>query len=395
MRNRGLKWREDRSISAEQHIAILISGLSAGGAERVIAILARHWAEQGRRLSIISFDKVDDPVYHALPPEVTLHRLGGKVGVGYRGNLKRLFRLRQKLDELQPDILISFLTKNNLLASLACVGRSTILVCSERNNPERQKLSPVWNVALKLGYRRADRIVCQTEAVKRCFPQAVQDRLVLIYNPIIGFERSMDADDRKMLCAVGRLTPQKGFDLLINAFAMIAARHPDWNLTIWGNGEIRARLERQVSDLGLVDRIALPGNSVAPGAWARDATIFVQASLYEGFGNALAEALASGLPVVATNCDFGPAEMITNGRDGLLVENENVPELAEAMSRMISDKKLRKRCGTSAKRSAQRFHTVNILGQWDHLIETITRHQGGANVRDRSSDGLAVQNEPA
>lgn len=381
-------------VSARKHIAILISGLGAGGAERVIAILARHWANQGHRLSIITFDKVGDPVYHSLPPEVTLHRLGGMVGVGYRGNLKRVFRLRQALGQLDPDVLISFLTKNNALASLACLGRPTRLVCSERNNPERQKSSAIWNLILKLAYRRADAIVCQTNAVKRCFPRAVQDRLVMIYNPIIGFERSAVSHDGKMLCAVGRLTPQKGFDLLIAAFARIADRHPDWNLTIWGNGQSRAQLEKQVRDLGLAERIALPGNSHGPGEWARDATIFVQASLYEGFANALAEALASGLPVVATNCDFGPAEMVTHGRDGLLVENENVPELAEAMSRMISDKNLRGSCGAMAKRSAARFHTANILVQWDELIATVAAPASGAKLNAPSNPELTVQNKP-
>lgn len=379
-------------MSAQKHIAILITALGAGGAERVIALLARHWVGRGHRISIITFDKVDDPIYHDLPPEVELHRLGALVGVGYRGNMKKVLRLRETLGQIQPDMLVSFLTKNNLLAAIACLGRSTPLVCSERNNPERQGASKLWNLLLTIGYRRAQFIVCQTNAVKRCFPQAVRDRLVVIYNPILGFERAADADANKMLCAVGRLTPQKGFTDLINAFARIADRHPDWNLTIWGNGEIRARLEKQVERLGLAERILLPGTTRKPGEWARDASIFVQASHYEGFGNALAEALASGLPAVATNCDFGPSDMICSGHDGLLVGVGDVPALAEAMSRMISDPELRAACSAAASASAKRFEPAAILTSWDELLEAAT---GGAIPAAHGRplpQGLAAEN---
>lgn len=364
--------RDDRSVSAQKHIAILITALGAGGAERVIALLARHWVDRGHRLSIITFDREEDPIYHDLPPEVELHRLGAKVGIGYRGNAKKVLRLRETLGQIEPDMLVSFLTKNNLLAAIACLGRSTPLVCSERNNPERQGASKVWNLLLKIGYRRANFIVCQTNAVKRVFPRAVRNRLVVIYNPIRGFERAADADTSKRLCAVGRLTPQKGFPDLIDAFARIADRHPDWSLTIWGNGEIRARLEKQVESLGLTDRISLPGTTRRPGQWARDASIFVQASHYEGFGNALAEALASGMPAVATNCDFGPSDMIESGHDGLLVGVGDVPALAEAMSRMISDPALRASCSAAARVSAQRFEPATILSSWDDLLTAAT-----------------------
>lgn len=379
-------------MSAQKHIAILITALGAGGAERVIAMLARHWVDMGHRVSIITFDKVGDPIYHSLPPEVELHRLGAKVATGYRGNAKRLLRLREALGQIKPDVLVSFLTKNNLLAALACLGRSTPLVCSERNNPERQGGSKLWNLLLKVGYSRAKFIVCQTNAIKRCFPRAVRDRLVVIYNPITGFERDADADANKKLCAVGRLTPQKGFTHLIDAFARIADRHPDWNLTIWGNGEIRAKLEQQVQRLDLGERISLPGTTERPGDWARDASIFVQSALYEGFGNALGEALASGLPVVATNCDFGPAEMIRQGEDGLLVPVGNVPALAEAVSRMISDRNLRDSCSAAAKISAKKFDPAVILTLWDDLLDAATGGRNAAADSGLPASGLAVEN---
>ncbi len=360
-------------MSAQKHIAILITALGAGGAERVIAMLAHHWVDRGHRVSIITFDRADDPVYHPLPAQVTLWRLGAQVSVGYRGNARRLLRLRETLGQIRPDVLVSFLTKNNLLAALACLGTPTPLICSERNNPERQDANRLWNLLLKVGYRRADFIVCQTNAIRRCFPRSVRDRLVVIYNPIAGFDRDPDADDARTLCAVGRLTPQKGFPHLIDAFAKVADRHPEWNLTIWGNGEIRAALEQQVEQMGLGGRISLPGTTEQPGDWARHATIFVQSSLYEGFGNALGEALASGLPVVATDCDFGPAEMIASGENGVLVPVQDADAMADAIAGLITDHALRSSYGAMAKVSMRKFEPAAILSRWDDLIEATTR----------------------
>ena len=337
-------------------------------------MLARHWSERGVRLSVITFDRADDPIYHRLPVATELHRLGARVGTGYLGNLKRTLALRTALTEAKPDVLISFLTKNNLLAALACLGRDTPLICSERNNPQRQAASPIWNLALKLAYRRANRIVCQTDAVRRCFPKAVQDRLVTIHNPIEGFARGDPGDDAKMIGAVGRLTPQKGFGLLIDAFAMIADRYPDWKLTIWGEGESRGELEANIAHLGLSQRVLLPGVTAKPGDWAKNTSLFVQSSLYEGFPNATAEALASGLPVVATNCDFGTAELIESEVDGLLVQNESVSELAQGMARMISDGALRKACEAAAEKSAKRFHPSLILKRWDDLLQAFDQN---------------------
>ena len=131
-----------------------------------------------------------------------------------------------------------------------------------------------------------------------------------------------------------------------------------------------------------------------PGDWARDATIFVQSSLYEGFGNALGEALASGLPVVATNCDFGPAEMIHDGYNGTLVENENIAEIASAMSRLIDDRPLRDRYSIAAKEAAKKFDPALILSHWDELIELVTGPPNVATMMGPPEPEFAAQNEP-
>ncbi|MBX7495805.1 glycosyltransferase family 4 protein [Qipengyuania sp. 6B39] len=368
---------------AGRHIAFLITALGAGGAERVIAILARNWIARGDSVTILTFDADSDPVYHALPQQVQLHRMGMLDAKGFRGNMRKVAALRRAVEEVAPDVLVSFLTKNNLLAALACLGTDTPLVCSERNNPERQTTHPLWNVMLRWAYRRADAIVCQTEAVRRCFPASVQDRLAVIYNPIEAFARDPDAAQSRTICAVGRLTPQKDFQTLIRAFAMIAPKHEGWSLQIWGSGELRQKLQDLIEALAMQDQITLPGNTSMPGEWARSAAFFVMSSRYEGFGNALAEAVASGMPVISTDCDFGPAEIVTEGRSGLLVPVGDERAMADAISRMIEDRDLRRRCAIEGPRQAARFRTSAVVEQWAELIEGIARRPQSRLPADR------------
>lgn len=350
-------------------IAILASGLGAGGAEQVIAQLAHHWCRDGCEVEVIAFDRPEDPVFHRLPEAVRLHRLGG--ASGFAGIAGRVAALRRVLTERRPQVIVSFLTKNNLIAALATVGTGTRLICAERNNPERQGTHPLWNLLLRLLYRRADAVVCQTEAVRRCFPAAVADRLVTIPNPVPPPDIARAASEVKRFCAVGRLTHQKGFDLLVAAFAEVAARRSDWQLDIWGEGPERAALERQIADLGLEGRVELRGLSPRPRAWVAETGIFVLSSRYEGFPNVLGEAMSAGLPVIAADCDFGPADMVENGRSGVLVENEAPAALGRAMAQLADDPAARVEMGAAAAQAMARFRPERILRQWDQVVARV------------------------
>lgn len=283
----------------------------------------------------------------------------------------RVFALRRVLAAERPAVLISFLTKNNLIAALATLGTGTRLVCAERNNPERQDAHPLWNCALGLLYRRADAIVCQTEAVRRCFPAAVRGRLVTIPNPVAPPDVLPAADEQRRICAVGRLTHQKGFDLLLQAFAAIAPRFPGWSLKVHGEGPDRAALEARIVDLRLEGRVALPGLSTVPRGWVAECDLFVLSSRYEGFPNVLGEAMAAGLPVIAADCDFGPADMVENGRSGVLVVPEDPAALGQALAEMIENPAARQRMGAAAAQAMARFAPERVLARWDQLLATV------------------------
>jgi glycosyltransferase involved in cell wall biosynthesis len=344
------------------------SGLGAGGAERVIALLARHLCQRGHTVSVITFDDSADPVYHPLPTEVSLTRLAIPARGGPLAMLHRVRALRRQLRAERPDVVMAFLTKINLLAALATLRMSARLICCERNNPERQQAHPLWNGLLRAAYHRADAIVCQTEAVKRCIPARFASRLVVIPNPITSFHDIAEPTLPKRISAVGRLTYQKGFDLLIDAFASVARHHPEWHLAIWGDGPDQAQLQRRIDLYGLRDRVQLRGNSTRPGSWIGHTDLFALSSRYEGFPNVLGEAMAAGLPIVATRCDFGPEEMLLDGESGLLVANESTTELATSLDRLMSDADLRARLGNAAEQAADRYAPRNVMKLWDDLI---------------------------
>lgn len=356
-----------------RHILFVIAGMGAGGAEKVIALIANHWVAKGWQVSILAFDDPDTPVFHPFDDRVRIHRLalptsgGGAKSMLAQG--RRILAIRRYIRQYRPDVVISMLTKINVLTLLAGIGTHQPIIVSERNNPLAQQANAAWNAALMRLYPRAAGIVMQTRASMVCLPTISGSMVRVIPNPISAPE-VVDAGSAQVLTAVGRLTHQKGFDMLIDAFAQVASRYPAWSLNIRGEGERRAALEAQVSRLGLERRVSLPGTS-RPGEWVRDGGIMILSSRYEGFPNVLGEAMAAGMPVIAFDCAFGPGEMITHGSDGLLVPSNDVEALAAAMAHVMDDPALAARLGRAARLSAARFSPEAIIGQWERLAEEL------------------------
>ncbi|UWR09352.1 glycosyltransferase family 4 protein (plasmid) [Ruegeria sp. B32] len=363
-----------------KRLAILLTGLGAGGAERVVMLLANHWVAQGHEVHIISFDAPDAPIYFDVPPTVALHRLDlSHPGLGPLRVLRRLMALRRVLVKIEPDTLISFLTKNNVLALLSTWGRSIHTVVCERNNPMRQEANSLWGRLLARLYPLADAIVMQTRASLVCLPKGVESAAFVIPNPIeTPTALPPEESEPKILVAVGRLVSQKGFDLLIDAFAPIQDEFSDWQLKIFGDGPLRDSLASRISACGGSERIFLAGQTDTPGAWIREGHAFVLSSRFEGFPNVLGEAMAAGMPVVSFDCPFGPAEMVTDGVDGLLVPDGDVEELANALRRLLSNRDFRAKLANEARKSSARFTVPRVAAQWDALLDTL-----GETKRDR------------
>lgn len=352
-----------------RRLAFVLAGLSAGGAERVLSLLSADWVERGRQVTVIAFDHDGDPIFHPLDPRVEVVRLNlPPAARNFRNVLRRILALRRALRAARPNVTVSFLTKVNVLTLLASLGTKRRVIISERNNPRVQAADPLWNRLLARLQGRAESIVMQTEASLACLTPAARARATVIGNPIAEWRDAPPPRNTRVLAAAGRLTPQKGFDLLIEAFERVAPRHPEWRLRIWGEGELRPELERMVAERGLRDRVDLPGNSKGPAEWIRGAEAFVLSSRYEGFGNVLGEAMSAGLPAVSFACDFGPGVLIRDEVDGLLVPPGDVEALAAALDRLLGDEALRDRLGGAARASVARFAPERVVARWEEVL---------------------------
>lgn len=355
------------------HVAFVLAALQAGGAERVVAEVSAGMVAKGWSVEIITFDHPDDPIYHPLDPRVACTRLAlPNQGGGVRGairSIRRATALRRILRKRKTDVVIAFLTKINVIALAAGWGLGRPIVVSERNNPLRQKAHPAWNRLTSLLYARASRIVIMSERSRQALPGASRARAAIIPNPVRP-RGLRTISSTKAFVAVGRLTQQKGFDILLEAFAAIAPSLPDWQLVIFGDGPDREALECQRARLGLQDRIFLPGATAVPGSWIDQTSIFILSSRYEGWPNALAEALAAGLPAIAFDCDFGAAEMVKDDATGVLVPAEDTDALASAMYHLALDPQRRERLGAAASKQMLCYSPDRIVSRWCDLVET-------------------------
>nr|WP_255596845.1 glycosyltransferase [Cognatishimia sp. MH4019] len=357
-------------IARPRHIVFLLSGLGAGGAEKVINLIARHRADAGDTVSVLALN--GHPVQSFFPYADPIRVRTCENEAGKTSLLGRLQWLRRTLADLRPDLVVSFLTKVNVLTLLASLNKPWPVIVSERNNPQAQPAHPLWPYLTRATLPRAQAIVMQTEAAKATLLPRAAEGAHVIGNPCtLTRARAPVGDAASRFVAVGRLADQKGFDTLIDAFAYVHQTRPDATLTIYGEGPLRDDLQSQITGLNLNAVVHLPGLSTSPGDWIDQGDSFVLSSRYEGFPNVLAEAMAAGMAAISTRCDWGPPELIADGENGLLVPTDDPQALGSAMLRVLQERALRERLATSAKASAAtRFTLSSILDQWDQVIDS-------------------------
>jgi glycosyltransferase involved in cell wall biosynthesis len=353
-------------------VVFVQSGLKAGGAEKIINLLARHRADLADEVHVLAFSGSRESSYFKYADDIAISTLSNNTNAA-----KRPFRviartkwLRQELQRIRPHVIVSFLTKTNVIALIASVGLGIPVIISERNNPGKQDAFFLWQKAIKLFAPYAAGVVVQTNEARNTISARALGKTYIIPNPNVtfpGIERTRNEGSR--IVATGRLSHQKGFDLLLEAFAILALEIPNTSLTLFGDGPERAALTAQAKTLKISDRVFFPGLTKEPGGWLSEADIFVLSSRYEGFPNVLVEALAFGLPSIAFSCPWGPSEILTHEKDGLLVEPENVNALAIAMHRLLTDERQRKKFSDAAPQAAKRFNLAEVLTKWDSVID--------------------------
>lgn len=366
-------------------LTLIIATIGAGGAERVLSHLANTWAQKGWEITLFSFDDGSEPPFYELHSLVHhiplgLNKKSRNPFVRLKNIIGRTLILRRAIIESRPNAVISFIDENNVRVLLSTIGLSIPVIVNEQNHPFCEKISFVWDLLRRWLYRRAAAVVVLTPSAIPYFSSRIQKRIKVIPNPAavqkndLPVSKANKNGNRKLLIAMGRLTEQKGFDFLLQAFAKISHKHPDWSLVIWGEGPQRAYLENMKSRLGLNGRVEFPGLTKQPYEQFAQADLFVLSSRWEGFVMVLLEAMACGLPAVSFDCPTSPREIIRDGTNGILVPPENVDALSEGMNRLMENDAERKRMASRASEILERYGMERIAGMWESVIQEVVPH---------------------
>ena len=360
---------------------MVISSLSAGGAERVLVLLARGLTALGHRVSIVTLFGTEEDFY-AVPEGV--ERVALDLGKTTRGvlekiaaNARRKSAIRAALEGIGPDAVLSFMPETNVLVLLACLGTKVPVIVTEHADPRVFRLNAAWRVLRAAAYRRAARVVSVSPGVDDYFARLPAGKRAVIPNPIPLDEiRSAQRAAAPFawphtVIGMGRLAPEKGFDVLLRAFAGSCDARPDWGLAILGEGSERARLESLAAELGVEDRVRLAGVVDDPFSVLRGADLFVLSSRSESFAIALVEAMACGLPVIATQCWSRSPGLVDDGVDGILVPRDDVDALATTMGELMDDEARRRQLADRAAESVERFDPAAISQKWGELLEEV------------------------
>ena len=348
-----------------------INSLHRGGAQRVMVQLAGRFAAAGRRVLLLtSYREADE-----YPVPAGVERLSIEdeqiIQSSVKRNLRRIRALRRLCRRERPAALIAFMAEPNFRAVLAARGLQVPVIVSVRNDPEREYAGKLFRFVGKHILPEADFCVFQTERARAWFPEKLQKKSAVIMNQVDEsfFDRPVCARPHDIV-AVGRLTAQKNHTLLIRAYAALGP--VDDRLVIFGEGEKRAELEALVRELGLEERVLLPGLSADIPQAIGGAKLFVLPSDYEGMPNALLEAMALGLACISTDCPCGgPAELIENEKNGLLVPVGDERALTAAMARLLGDDAERAALGRAARERAEAFRPEAVFRQWEACVQAV------------------------
>lgn len=347
-----------------------------GGAEQSLCVMANTWAEEGIEVEIIRLETTSDAPYYELDKRILLRDLQCVSGEG--GALQQLKQLsaalrgiRREVKRSEPDIIVSFLDWVNIVSIFAIRGLDIPIVFSERVDPRYAPTKRFWKFLRPLAYRLGDALVVLSAGCLEAFPESIRQKAAVIPNPIPETTEVFNIEKRQRIIGMGRLVPQKGFDLLIEAFVHVAAKFPEWQLVIYGEGEQRAKLEGMIEKEALQGRVQLPGVTREPRRELSESSIFVLSSRFEGFGRVLAEAMACGLAVISFDCPSGPSEILRSGKDGVLIENISSQDLAQELERLMEDSARREELGSRARERSQAFHPRRVAKEWLQLIELL------------------------
>lgn len=355
------------------HIIFYLARLNRGGTERVVVNLAEYLHEQGYQVTIATTysENVEFAVSEGIrriltaPPEEVLgnNRL--------KNFMMRFSFLRNVWRTEKPDIIISFIGKNNMMAILTSLFLKIPVLVAVRGEPTLEYYNKMLRLISKTLFILADGIILQTNRSKSFFPRYIRKKATVLPNPLnpdFMVEPYKGERDNRIVI-VGRIDENKNQKMLIDAFHLIAEEFPDTIVDIIGDGPDKEKLEAYVSSLHCDKRIRFSGPVLNVREWIYNAGVYVLVSNTEGMPNALIEAMVLGIPSIATDCPCGgPAELIQNDINGLLVPVGDEEALADALRRVLCDKQLQKHLSQNALLLREKLAPEIVNKQWEEYI---------------------------
>ncbi len=369
-----------------QQIAFFLPSFEIGGAERNTLKLLSFLDRQKYQLSLVLGQKIGGFV-DEIPKDVAVVDLYAK------GYLATFFAIKRYLATQKPDVLVSAFPHFNVicLAARQFSGAKTKIIITEhtpyslltktaRNLRNKMVAMLLLPLAIKIYYPKANAIICVSRGVKEDLEKLIAVKnATVIYNPIVDShieslaaepvqEVELFADGLPVIIAVGRLAKAKDYPTLFAALAVVLQKRPA-KLLILGQGPEEAFLKTMARKMGLQDKIHFLGFQKNPYAYLKKSHVYVLSSVQEGFGNSIVEAMACGVPVVATNCHSGPAEIIEDGKNGLLVPVQNSAALAEAILSVLENPALAGQLSQEGKNRAANFSTQASVHQYQEVFD--------------------------
>ncbi|NCD70552.1 glycosyltransferase family 4 protein [Mucilaginibacter agri] len=356
-------------------ISFLIGGMDSGGAERVISILS-NWFSARHKVNIISWNNNES--FYALNENIIHQKLDLTYNNSYRNhlafNIKRVNSLRKLLKSTKPDVLISFITPNNVLAICAAKTVGIPVIVSERGELFSADISPFWQRLRKMTYRFADALVLQTHEAKEI---AIRKHLQARRNVVIANPISVDTEPipekEKVILFAGRLSKDKSVKDLLTAFSRLINQYPDYSLWIVGEGTEKEALMTTAVEIGIVSKTVFWGTQKDVKPFYHKASIFVLPSISEGFPNVLLEAMNYKAIVVSSNCPMGPKEIIQNGVNGFLYEPGDINQLELYLNRIMSNPPELSKLTDVALKSLDKYAIDNISQEWENIINEVKK----------------------
>ena len=384
-------WRYGGLRAGDNHlrIAFVIFSLGLGGAQRVASTLINEWVQRGEEVALLTIDPCDTDFY---PIDTRVQRIALGLNTPAKhwrdsvaNNMRRVSSLRTFARSSQFDVMVSFGDKTNLLLLLATRGLKVPVIVAEHQDPRKWPIGAVGEYLRRLLYPRAGAVIVLTSELEQWARRIVKSEAVrVIPNPVgaycLGRAQPIVRGEQHCVLGMGRMVFEKGFDLLLRAFALCLKRYPDWTLRLVGQGSEQQRLRDLVAQLGIQHAVRFEPVTKEPERVLKESDLFVLSSRTEGFPMVLLEAMASGVAVVSFDCMSGPKEMIRHGIDGLLVPPEDVHALADAMTTLMGDPRKRRRLAGRAVEARERFGLPRVMEMWSEVLTKATQGSGWPGV---------------